>query len=170
MHNISKNNYTIYPRYYIDRESGMRVDWTSFGSPLVNQFVKLLKVNNLIYELNICFSHGSCGGFRKFWFFTFLTTVSLAFICSKPNNGIRATCKKCLIHLCIYWFYDDNMYTIFHDCYVCDFVCFTCCYVYIYVCIYMFWIYDIHESCIIIWWLYNLYIYWYIHVLCLFLL
>ena len=141
----------------------MRGYWTSFGSPLVNQLVKLLKVNNLIYELNICFSHGSCGGFQKLWFFTFLITVSVDLMCSKPNNGIRA------IRLCVYWFYDDNMYTIFHDCYVCDFVGFTC-YIYICVCIYMFWIYDIHESCIIIWWLYNLYIYLYIHVLYLFLL
>ena len=47
-----------------------------------------------------------------FVIFLFFTRFSAAYTCPKPNNGIRVTCEKCLIHL-----YDVYIYI-----YVC--ICF----------------------------------------------
>ena len=54
------------------------------------------------YELNIAFRMDHAVGFI---IFLFLRVFSAAYICTKPNNGIRATCKKYLIHSCDVYIY-----------------------------------------------------------------
>ena len=59
-----------------------------------HSIVKLQKVNTMSYELNICFSHGSCVGFRLILVFTILIYVFRCVLCLETLQWHQSYLRK----------------------------------------------------------------------------